>query len=64
MSEQSCFNCERCTWNPGSDCGRADHPHCPVCGHCDGRHDHDTVRAAKAALLAETEQIIEEASRL
>ena len=33
-----CANCERCTWNPGPDCGKADHPHCPTCGHCMGRH--------------------------
>jgi hypothetical protein len=33
-----CRNCERCTWNPGPDCGRADHPHCEACGHCLGRH--------------------------
>lgn len=33
-----CPNCERCTWNPGPDCGIAEHPHCPRCGHCCGRH--------------------------
>lgn len=33
-----CDNCERCTWNPGPDCGRADHEHCDKCGHCLGRH--------------------------
>lgn len=34
----TCANCERCTWNPGPDCGVKDHPHCPTCGHCEGRH--------------------------
>ena len=33
-----CGYCERCTWNPGPDCGKAEHPHCPTCGHCEGRH--------------------------
>ena len=33
-----CQDCERCTWNPGPDCGKAEHPHCPACGHCEGRH--------------------------
>ncbi|MEU4224313.1 DUF2283 domain-containing protein [Nonomuraea sp. NPDC026600] len=33
-----CPACERCTWNPGPDCGKADHPHCPTCGHCEMRH--------------------------
>lgn len=33
-----CTHCERCTWNPGPDCGKAEHPHCPTCGHCEGRH--------------------------
>lgn len=35
---ETCEACERCTWNPGPDCGRADHAHCPRCGHCQGRH--------------------------
>lgn len=35
----ACRNCERCTWNPGPDCGRAEHPHCPTCGHCEYRHE-------------------------
>lgn len=35
----TCANCERCTWNPGPDCGRAEHPHCPTCGHCEYRHE-------------------------
>ena len=34
----ACTTCERCTWNQGPDCGKADHPHCPTCGHCDMRH--------------------------
>lgn len=34
-----CGNCERCTWNPGPDCGNADDPHCPDCGHCLYRHN-------------------------
>jgi hypothetical protein len=34
-----CANCERCTWNPGPDCGRREHPHCERCGHCIGRHE-------------------------
>ena len=34
----TCPNCERCTWNPGPDCGRREHPHCEKCGHCIGRH--------------------------
>ena len=34
-----CANCERCTWNKGPDCGVAEHPHCPTCGHCRGRHN-------------------------
>jgi hypothetical protein len=33
-----CPNCERCTWNPGPDCGRAEHAHCERCEHCIGRH--------------------------
>lgn len=33
-----CDSCERCMWNPGADCGVADHPHCPTCGHCAYRH--------------------------
>lgn len=33
-----CDSCERCTWNVGPDCGKPDHPHCPACGHCQGRH--------------------------
>lgn len=33
-----CETCERCSWNPGPDCGRPDHPHCSLCGHCEGRH--------------------------
>lgn len=63
MSDDShhCWNCERCTWNPGPDCGRADHPHCATCGHCNGRHDHNEARAARAAVLTEAERIIEEA---
>jgi hypothetical protein len=31
----TCGSCERCTWNPGPDCGRSEHPRCPRCGHCD-----------------------------
>lgn len=38
LSAGTCAPCERCTWNPGPDCGRVDHPHCPTCGHCQGRH--------------------------
>lgn len=37
-ARRTCFTCERCTWNPGPDCGRREHPHCPACGHCEGRH--------------------------
>lgn len=33
-----CSQCERCTWNPGPDCGKQEHPHCPDCGHCGYRH--------------------------
>jgi len=33
-----CIDCERCTWNPGPDCGVHDHLHCKICGHCIGRH--------------------------
>ncbi len=33
-----CHACERCTWNPGPDCGVPEHPVCPSCGHCMGRH--------------------------
>lgn len=33
-----CASCERCTWNPGPDCGKQDHKHCPTCGHCQYRH--------------------------
>lgn len=33
-----CVDCERCTWNPGPDCGLPEHRHCNVCGHCLGRH--------------------------
>lgn len=36
--EGPCAGCEWCTWNPGPDCGRPEHPHCPTCGHCEGRH--------------------------
>ncbi len=36
-----CENCERCTWNPGPDCGIKEHLHCPICGHCEGRHSAD-----------------------
>lgn len=42
---QACANCERCTWNPGPDCGKPEHPHCDTCGHCEGRH----VRKGKRA---------------
>lgn len=38
LGEHACGNCERCTWNPGADCGKPDHPHCQRCGHCNGRH--------------------------
>jgi hypothetical protein len=40
-----CRNCERCSWNPGSDCGRIEHPHCPHCGHCRARHFGDAEMA-------------------
>jgi hypothetical protein len=33
-----CKDCERCQWDPDRDCGNAEHPHCPGCGHCCGRH--------------------------
>lgn len=35
-----CRNCERCTWNPGPDCGVVEHGHCERCGHCRRRHVH------------------------
>jgi hypothetical protein len=38
LQGRHCVRCERCTWNPGPDCGKAEHPHCETCGHCDGRH--------------------------
>jgi len=38
-----CEDCERCTWNPGPDCGKQDHPHCPSCGHCEGRHEGEAL---------------------
>ena len=40
-----CTNCERCTWNPGPDCERPDHPHCEACGHCRYRHYENRVWA-------------------
>ncbi len=44
MSLPACSSCERCTWNPGPDCGQADDPHCPACGHCAYRHaDQDPI---------------------
>lgn len=33
-----CQSCERCTWNQGGDCVKADHVHCPTCSHCVTRH--------------------------
>lgn len=39
MTSEACSTCERCTWNPGPGCGKADHPHCPTCGHCAYRHE-------------------------
>lgn len=36
--QASCECCERCTWNEGPDCGKSDHQHCAICGHCEGRH--------------------------
>lgn len=42
--DEVCDDCERCTWNPGPDCGKTEHPHCEVCGHCQYRHeDQDNV---------------------
>lgn len=42
-----CPSCERCTWNKGHDCDKTDHPHCPACSHCLGRHtEQDKVWAA------------------
>lgn len=41
-----CVTCERCTWNPGPDCRRPEHEHCPFCGHCMGRHDRAAARPA------------------
>ncbi|WP_157253181.1 DUF2283 domain-containing protein [Nonomuraea typhae] len=38
-----CDSCERCTRNPGADCGKSDHPHCPRCGHCTYRHTEQTA---------------------
>ena len=38
LTRFACENCERCTWNPGPDCGIAEHRHCEKCGHCEGRH--------------------------
>jgi hypothetical protein len=35
----TCTTCESCTWNPGPDCGKQDHPYCPTCGHCAYRHE-------------------------
>lgn len=40
----ACADCERCTWNPGPDCDLPEHPHCPVCGHCSGRHTGKTIQ--------------------
>lgn len=39
LTTHLCTDCERCTWNPGPDCGKTDHPHCTVCGHCQYRHE-------------------------
>ncbi|MFI7630250.1 hypothetical protein [Microbispora rosea] len=36
---KTCGDCERCTWNPGPDCGRPEHERCSDCGHCEGRHN-------------------------
>lgn len=38
-SDNPCSSCERCTWNPGPDCGKRDHPHCQICDHCAYRHE-------------------------
>jgi hypothetical protein len=38
QTARPCDDCERCTWNPGPDCEKRDHPHCLRCGHCLGRH--------------------------
>lgn len=38
-----CPNCEHCTWDPDDDCGRPDHPHRSLCGHCEGRHTHSSA---------------------
>ena len=34
----TCDDCERCRWQPIADCELVEHPHCPRCGHCMGRH--------------------------
>lgn len=48
MTVHVCDDCERCTWNPGDDCGRAEHPHCPTCGHCAYRHTSEEVNPPTA----------------
>ncbi|SET50006.1 hypothetical protein [Nonomuraea wenchangensis] len=45
----TCDSCERCTWNPGPDCGKGDHPHCPRCGHCTYRHTEQTAETGAAS---------------
>lgn len=46
--DSPCPSCERCTWNPGPDCGKPDHPHCPICGHCTYRHKEQTTATGLA----------------
>jgi hypothetical protein len=38
LTLRRCYDCERYRFDPDSDCGKADHPHCPTCGHCQYRH--------------------------
>ena len=45
---ERCSTCERCTWNPGPDCGEIDHPHCPRCSHCQGRHESNEPEEASS----------------
>lgn len=59
VNDEQCPNCERCTWNPGADCGIAEHPLCERCGHCGYRHAAEAVSNARRLDLSEETAAIE-----
>ena len=56
-----CRDCERCKWQPDVDCGLPEHPHCPFCEYCMGRHGPEVGKEKRRERLGWTmtdEQIL------